>query len=212
MGLGAVLALRELDQMLDAGGSGLESWLNRIWGAAILGLACWGSGPVIGGCLAALALCGLTAMALSDEPKAIRDSMLIRGFGLVYCVLPLASLVLLAELEGGRALLLFSVICVAAADVGAYYAGHAWGRNKMAPRLSPGKTWEGLVGGQVLAALMGLLAGLFGIIDQPTWQLVLARSAPGRSQRGGRFVGIGLETFGRGEGFGRDPARTRRGA
>lgn len=50
------------------------------------------------------------------------------------------------------------------ADSGAYFVGRAWGRHKLAPRLSPGKTWEGSLGGLVIGTLStALLAGLFGV-------------------------------------------------
>jgi len=48
------------------------------------------------------------------------------------------------------------VVAVAAADVGAYFSGRRWGRHKLAPDVSPGKTWEGLWGG--LAAVMVVTA------------------------------------------------------
>ncbi len=43
-------------------------------------------------------------------------------------------------------------------DTGAYFVGRAWGRHKLIPWVSPGKTWEGLVGGMVVSGLVG--AGL----------------------------------------------------
>lgn len=49
------------------------------------------------------------------------------------------------------------------ADSGAYFVGRAWGRRKLAPKLSPGKTWEGVIGGLVIGTLFAsLLATLLG--------------------------------------------------
>lgn len=57
----------------------------------------------------------------------------------------------------GPQLMLFLILLVVAADVGAYFAGRQLGRNKLAPRVSPGKTWEGVFGGVVAAALMSAI-------------------------------------------------------
>jgi len=46
-------------------------------------------------------------------------------------------------------------------DTGAFFAGHFWGRHKLAPRISPGKTWEGVFGGLIFAVAAAVLfAGL----------------------------------------------------
>ena len=64
----------------------------------------------------------------------------------------------------GRLLLLFLVVLVAAADVGAYFGGRMLGRHKLAPRVSPGKTWEGFVAGMIAAAVAAACgAVLFGM-------------------------------------------------
>jgi phosphatidate cytidylyltransferase len=54
----------------------------------------------------------------------------------------------------GPQLVLWLVLLVVAADVGAYFAGRSLGRRKLAPRVSPGKTLEGALGGLVMVALV----------------------------------------------------------
>ncbi len=68
----------------------------------------------------------------------------------------------------GPALVLFALVLVVAADTGAYIAGRSFGRVRLAPRVSPGKTWEGAIGGMVLASLVGLWgAAWFGLAAGP---------------------------------------------
>ncbi len=60
--------------------------------------------------------------------------------------------------HGGMLALLSMIIVVKAADIGAYTAGRLFGRHKLAPVMSPGKTWEGAAGGMVLAIAGSMLA------------------------------------------------------
>jgi phosphatidate cytidylyltransferase len=57
----------------------------------------------------------------------------------------------------GPGLLLFVLILIWSADIGAYFAGHRWGRHKLAPEVSPGKTREGVYGAMASALLCAIL-------------------------------------------------------
>lgn len=71
------------------------------------------------------------------------------------------AVVVLHERDPATPWMLLSLLLVVwAADTGAYFAGGAWGRRRLAPQLSPGKTVEGLAGGLVAAVLAALLLGL----------------------------------------------------
>lgn len=79
-------------------------------------------------------------------------------------------------LKFGAGCLLSMLILIWCADIAAYFTGRAWGRHKLAPQVSPGKTWEGAAGG-VVAATVWLLAsawwwpGSFGALLLDKWSI-----------------------------------------
>jgi phosphatidate cytidylyltransferase len=80
--------------------------------------------------------------------------------GLCVLVPAWAALVQLhGEKPNGRLWTLFALVLVWAADTFAYFAGSRFGRNKLAPRISPGKTLEGVWGALIGTALVALIAG-----------------------------------------------------
>lgn len=71
---------------------------------------------------------------------------------------------MLEQIQGSRDVGLFFVLLVIACtflnDTGAYFTGKAWGRRKLAPRISPKKTWEGAAGGVVASAVTAIVIKL----------------------------------------------------
>jgi phosphatidate cytidylyltransferase len=105
-------------------------------------------------------------------------------FGLIYIAYPLTLIPLLWKQEDGPALVLFLMVCVWAGDIAALYIGRAFGKRKIAPRLSPGKTWLGSIasvaGSMLAAALVVFISNTLIArgntllhISQPLWQSLL---------------------------------------
>ena len=78
-------------------------------------------------------------------------------FGLILISVAWASLLYLRYQANGQFWLLYVVVTVAAADIGAYFFGKLFGSKKLAPAVSPGKTWEGFFGGLLVSQLFALL-------------------------------------------------------
>ncbi len=76
-----------------------------------------------------------------------------------------AASMLLMNSGAGPEMLLYVLAIVAAADIGAYFVGRRLGRVKLAPSVSPGKTWEGVGGGLFAALLVSLLGAR--LLDLP---------------------------------------------
>lgn len=71
------------------------------------------------------------------------------------------ALVVLKQWPLGNWLIVAVMVLVWAADIGAYFSGKRFGRRKLAPQVSPGKSWEGLVGGLLTSMLITLGVGLY---------------------------------------------------
>ena len=116
------------------------------------------------------------------------------AFAFAYIALPMAMLVQLRQLAAGAFLLLYLLVVVWAGDIFAYFVGRSLGRNLMAPRISPKKTWEGAAASLAASLLVGSLLfshalqvssfllrmgliqrrdGIFGLEKPEMWPIIL---------------------------------------
>ena len=93
----------------------------------------------------------------------IRDNCgkFLSFWGSIYIFFPCACVIWIREYPGaGLALMLWLLIVVCATDTGAYFFGKMIGGPRLAPKISPGKTWAGLFGGIICASFFGTLFGV----------------------------------------------------
>ncbi|MCM8556752.1 phosphatidate cytidylyltransferase [Sphingomicrobium sediminis] len=76
--------------------------------------------------------------------------------GFFYCLIPALALLWVRDRSmDGFGLVMWVFIVTWATDIGGYAFGKTMGKNKLAPAISPNKTWEGLIGGMIAAAIFG---------------------------------------------------------
>ncbi len=167
-------------------------WTYLAANAALVAAIAWTDDAAHRNLLAAIAIGGafwllvplwLWKFDFAREPGAHNRHLKLLA-GMLACVPAWAALVWLHGNDGGPAWTLFAIGMVAAADSGAYLFGVNFGKHKLAPNISPGKSWEGFWGGLLVTlllaiscmplfdapwsdlwryALLGLLTGLFSV-------------------------------------------------
>lgn len=126
-------------------------------------------------CLAGMLIASFVSRLFRGAEGFIRD---ISASALIISYIPLLGVFipLIMNPDDGRLRMVAVIACVIASDTGAYTVGVLTGRHKMAPAISPSKTWEGFAGGVAFAALIGLLAALF-VLDASWWVGLLLGAA-----------------------------------
>ncbi len=162
VGLVAELALWEYLALADASGAKTPR-IAAIIGVALVFLCVFYRPELLGQMLGAIAIALLIVCAFRSPLQRVLPDAAYSMFGVLYVGLTLATLPLISAQDNGPSLLLFLFFVVWAGDIAALYVGRSLGRKKLAPALSPGKTWEGsiasIVGSLIVALLLVLLAG-----------------------------------------------------
>jgi phosphatidate cytidylyltransferase len=151
--------------------AGLEETPARLMfltaNALLMAALVWGGGPSLFtlkvASLVGVAWWGFVLLWLARPRFAAGDSHAARSFKLMagsLCVVPAWCALgwLHSEDPMGPRWTLLALVLVWAADSGAYFAGSRFGKRKLAPSISPGKTWEGVYGGLAASLLLAVLA------------------------------------------------------
>ncbi len=153
----------------------------------------WGlppNGAIFGGPVAIAAL--LTLVFLSCvaplfsgvDLRASLGGASATAFGVLAIALPATAMCYLRDVSPRAVLYLFAIVW--GCDSFAYYTGRALGRHKLAPRVSPNKTWEGSSGGLVGATLIGAAGGAWWLLPEigPLWGAAAGALASSAGQIG----------------------------
>lgn len=157
----------ELSTALRAGAYRLPRWVVAASAVAVLPVTwLFGVRGLFWGVLGAIALTVL--WRLMEQLGSQRTNVVNLGRDLSasvfvhgYVTVLGACAVLLTAQPGGQWWTLSFIVLAILSDTGAYAAGLAWGKHKMAPVISPKKTWEGFAGGGSAASIGGVLLGTF---------------------------------------------------
>ena len=170
--LGAVEYVRMLQPVVP----GAPLWLVLLWLPPAAGAAFWalagsrspGLEPwlLVAGLFATV---GLPVLLLASGMPAgeTLGALGALGFGIAYFAFPVAAITTLQRLDPWLVFLLFAITWLG--DAAAYYVGSRFGRHKMAPLVSPNKSWEG--------AAAGFVMGLAATVVWSAWRLGEVRPA-----------------------------------
>jgi len=189
VGFGALMAVfvvagcRELGGIARAKGLNPSVWLMGTGAVMIVMQPFWAPGKsgilAAGAVLMGAVMAGSVAQAKRQGTEKTLANLGALCFGMVYLGFGgwfIVALRLLGEQAAGvwgqtRVVLLF-LACVKCSDIGAYFTGRYLGRHKLVPSISPGKTWEGFVGGVAVAVIVAsIFAVFFDIISY--WEIIL---------------------------------------
>jgi phosphatidate cytidylyltransferase len=175
--IAALVALWEYYRIVS--GSEVRSMSSFIflWGYGISFAIIWSAflvGPDLSLSLIALNLLVIAVISLFQfkTDQTVLDLLIKQLQGIIYIPVLLSYLVLVRQGSSGMIWVFVLLAVIFAGDTGAYYVGSYWGRHKLSPAVSPGKTIEGSIGGLSANLLVGSVAKYFFLSELP-WALGL---------------------------------------
>jgi len=158
VGVGAILGVAEFYHLASQGGEQPFTLFGFIFTALFIVNAyfnCAYTAPL----LAAAVVFSLLWLLARSSGQRTFTSWSWTLAGMLYVGWLLSHYVALRELTQGKEWVLFVLSSTFACDTGAFLVGRAWGRHRLAPTISPAKTWEGTVGGFVAAVAAAMILG-----------------------------------------------------
>lgn len=153
---------------------------------SVIGIAAVMAAEILWGPAVAIVIAVASVILLAAAGGG-RDKALL-GAGIFYVGAGSVGLMWLRDRpEIGLELFLYAMLAVWATDIGAYAAGRSIGGPKLAPKISPKKTWAGLIGGMVSAGLVGWLVALVSGAALPLLALLVGALAAVVGQAGDLF-------------------------
>ncbi len=96
-----------------------------------------------------------------NSSKIIKHNFIWRVIAVIYTAIPCTSLIWIMTQNHGSRIVGWLIMTVWITDIMAYFVGRSIGGPKLLPKISPNKTWSGLIGGCFSAAMFGYAAGLY---------------------------------------------------
>ena len=157
-------ALYEFYRLLEQGGIKCYTWL----GLGLTFLFIIDHGTISRGSALAFVVVWLYALLDKREPAQVFPSIMGTSLGIFYLGWMLNYVIWLRRYPQGSGLILWLCAMIWSNDTTAYFTGRAWGKHKLSPRLSPGKTIEGAIGGLLASVLVAWL-GRTWFLDNIGW-------------------------------------------
>lgn len=186
-----LLAAWEFGRLLGLNGP----WPYVYAAACLVALIAWQDAPerhaLVRLLQAGVACWGVAVVLLARGVQRPTTGFQVLGAILGLIMLPAFGHAVMILRGQGIGVLLSAAVLVWAADVGAYFVGKAIGRRKLAPSISPGKSWEGAIGGWLLAMLVAIGLAVSHALPawfSPTWFSRIA-------DNGGLWLVAGLSTL-----------------